>query len=65
MTNAGMLFWLACVFSAGGLSAVEVSGDWEMAYNYMGDVSYARLTFKVEDGKLSGRLLNVLNLKAW
>jgi acetamidase/formamidase len=58
-----MLFGLSLAIHTGGLFAADVSGDWELAYNYLGDFNYARITLKVEDGKLSGTLLNVLTLQ--
>ena len=44
------------------LSAADVSGEWEFAGKYLGDASYARITLKSEDGKLSGKL-NELKLE--
>jgi amidase len=61
--RAGTLLGLTAAFCASGLLAADVSGDWELAYTYLGDVSYARLTLKVEDGKISGTLRNVLPLE--
>src|SRR5437867_10974400 len=50
--SACMLF----LFAAGTLVAADLSGDWEFAGNYLGDISYARVTLKVEGGKLTGNL---------
>ena len=50
------------LFGAGTLVASDVSGDWEFAAKYLGDVSYSRLTFKVDGDKLSGSL-NELKLQ--
>jgi hypothetical protein len=44
------------------LAASDVSGEWEFSANYLGNVSYARVTLKVEGGKLSGTL-NELRLE--
>ena len=63
ITRASLLFGLGFVFYAGKLFAADVSGDWVLAYNYLGDVGYARVTLNVQDGKLSGTLLNVLKLE--
>lgn len=66
MRNSGILLGLGFVLCAGGLraaGAADVSGEWEFAYDYLGDVSYGRLVLRVEDGKLSGTLLNVLLLE--
>jgi len=59
LTSAGRLFALVFVFHAGDLLAADVSGDWELAYNYLGDTNSVRLTLTNADGKLSGTLLNV------
>src|SRR3954467_8398037 len=50
------------LFAVATLSAAELSGEWEFASKYLGDVSYARVTLKMEDGKLTGSL-NELTLK--
>ena len=63
ITSVGILFGLVLLFGAEALFAADVSGNWEFAYDYLGDVNYARVTFKVENGKLSGTLLNVLVLE--
>ena len=58
-----MLFGLgSLLFAAGTLVAADLSGDWEFAGNYLGDISYARVTLKVEGGKLTGNL-NELKLE--
>jgi len=44
------------------VAAADISGDWEFAGNYLGDVSYARLTLKEGGGKLTGTL-NELKLE--
>jgi amidase len=53
---AGLFVVRATLFLAGTASAVEISGDWEFASTYLGDVSYARLSLKVDGQKLSGNL---------
>jgi len=50
------------LFAAGTLVAADVSGDWELASTYLGDVSYAHVTLKIEGGKLTGSL-NELKLE--
>lgn len=43
--------------SAVSLTAADVSGEWEFAGKSLGDISYARVTLKVEDsGRLAGNL---------
>lgn len=43
--------------SAVSLPAADVSGEWEFACKSLGDISYARVTLKVEDsGRLAGNL---------
>src|SRR5436190_5099490 len=36
--------------------AADVSGEWELAGTYLGERTYARVTLKVENDKLTGRL---------
>src|SRR5262252_2262786 len=43
-------------------AASDLSGGWEFSANYLGNVSYARVTLKVEGDKLSGTL-NELRLE--
>jgi len=50
------------LFAAGTLVASDVSGDWEFAGKYLGDVSYARISLTVEGGKLTGAM-NELTLE--
>src|SRR5436190_12692956 len=52
----------SCLFFTAALSASDLSGDWEYAGNYLGDISYARVSLKIENGELSGTL-NELKLK--
>ena len=40
---------------SGALVGADLSGDWEFAGKYLGDVSYARLTLKLEGAKLTGK----------
>ncbi len=64
--SPGRLVRRVCVLVllySSALFGADVSGDWELAYKYLGDVNYARLTLKVNDGKLSGMLLNVLKVE--
>jgi len=52
-----MIYRLCCFFlCAGALAAADLSGDWEFASKYLGDVSYARVTLLIKDGKLAGNL---------
>src|SRR5258708_5741009 len=44
------------LLAASTLGASDVSGDWEYAGKYLGDVSYARLSIQVEGEKLTGHL---------
>ena len=55
----------ACIFyalsvtvllAAGALVAADLAGEWEFVGNHLGDVSYARVTFRTEGGKLFGNL---------
>jgi len=48
--------------SFGTLIAAEVSGDWVFAGKYLGEVSYARITFQVDGDKLTGNM-NELKLE--
>jgi acetamidase/formamidase len=62
LTRVGLLlgpalFYAGCVFGA------DVSGEWVIACNYMGDVFYDRLILKEQDGKFSGTLINVLKVE--
>jgi len=55
--SACLLYRLgSLVLAAGNLMAADVSGEWEFASKYLGDVSYARVTLKIEGAKLSGNL---------
>src|SRR5262249_38345911 len=38
------------------LTAADISGEWEYAGKYLGDISYARVSLKVEGSKLTGNL---------
>src|SRR5579872_1624495 len=53
----------AGAFWAFGLSAADLSGEWELQFDYMGDARYARLILSEENSKLSGTLLNVLKVE--
>ena len=54
---------LSCLlFAAATLVASDVSGDWEFTGKYLGEVSYARISIKVEGDKLSGNM-NELKLE--
>src|SRR5438105_9762705 len=55
ITIAQMLSYV-CGFllAAGTLVGADLSGDWEFSSKYLGDVSYARVTLKIEGGKLTG-----------
>jgi acetamidase/formamidase len=46
----------ALLFTAGTLLAADISGDWEFAGSYLGDVDYARVNLKVDGLKLTGNL---------
>ena len=60
---SGMFYRLcSLLLAAGTVAAADVSGDWEFASKYLGDVSYARVTLKIEGGKLTGSL-NELKLE--
>jgi len=51
------LFPLCLVlFSNSTLFAGDISGDWEFAWKYLGEISYSRITFKVEENQLTGSL---------
>jgi acetamidase/formamidase len=50
------------LFTAGTLTAADISGEWEFAGNYLGEANYARVTLKVEKSKLIGKL-NELKLE--
>jgi acetamidase/formamidase len=61
--SAGAFCQVCSLFAvAGALAATNISGDWEFAADYFGDLSYARVNFKVEGGKLTGTL-NELKLE--
>jgi len=48
---------LVCGFLlASTAAAADLSGEWEFAGKDLGDVSYARVVLKIQDGKLSGNL---------
>jgi amidase len=49
------------LLTSGSLAASDLAGDWEFAGKYLGDVNYARVTFKLEGDKLTGKL-NELSL---
>src|SRR5437899_4090333 len=38
------------------IRAADLSGEWELTAKQLGDTSYARVTLKVENGKLTGQL---------
>jgi acetamidase/formamidase len=44
------------LFAGGALSAADLSGDWELAGKYLGDVNYARMSLKIEGDKLTGSM---------
>jgi amidase len=44
------------LFAAGTLVAGDLSGEWEFAGKHLGEVSYARVTLKIDGGKLTGNL---------
>jgi amidase len=46
----------AALFAANTLLASDISGDWEFAGNYLGDVSYVRVSLKVGGDKLTGTM---------
>jgi len=46
----------ASLFFSVNLLAADVSGDWEFTGKFLGDLSYARITLKVEGDKLSGTM---------
>jgi len=50
------------IISATAVRAADISGDWEFAGKHLGDISYARLNLKAQDGKLTGTL-NELKLQ--
>lgn len=50
------------VITLGTVQAADISGDWEFAGKNLGEVSYARINLKVQDGKLTGNL-NELKLE--
>jgi acetamidase/formamidase len=52
----GTLFFYGFLWARGALSAAEVSGDWELAGKYLGDVYYARMSLKIEGDKLTGTM---------
>jgi len=58
------MFYLLCslLFATSTLVAADLSGDWEFAAKYLGDFNYARVTLKIEEGKLTGTL-NELKLE--
>jgi len=58
------LFCQLCslLLAAGTVAAADLSGDWEYAGKYLGEISYARVTLKIEAGKLTGSL-NELKLE--
>jgi len=53
---------LGLLFAINALAASNISGDWEFAGKYLGDVSLARLSLKAEGDKLSGKM-NELTLQ--
>jgi acetamidase/formamidase len=59
---SGTLLHSSLLFGVGNVIASDVSGEWEFAGKYLGDVSYARITLKVEGDKLSGNM-NELSLE--
>jgi acetamidase/formamidase len=44
------------LFANTTLFGTDISGDWEFAGKYLGEVSYSRITFKVEGDQLTGNL---------
>jgi acetamidase/formamidase len=57
-----LLLLVVLLFSAGTLFAGDISGDWEFAGKYLGDVNYARVNLKVEGDRITGNL-NELKLE--
>jgi len=54
-----MKFWAPVLFIllvVNGVSAADVSGDWEFTAKILNDFSYARVTLKAEGDKLTGNL---------
>jgi amidase len=47
---------LAMLLTAATVSAADVSGEWQLVATVLNDVAYARVTLKVDGGKLSGTL---------
>src|SRR2546421_11084719 len=62
LSAAKLLYQFCGLLSAGAALAANISGEWEFSSKYLGDVSYARVTLKVDAGKLSGNL-NELKLE--
>jgi amidase len=44
------------LLAAGRLLASDISGDWEFEGKFTGDISYGRISFRVEGDKLSGKM---------
>src|SRR5260221_1884540 len=60
--TAGLFACCAILLQSSAVRALELSGDWEFASTYLGDVAYARLSLKIDGQRLSGKL-NELNLE--
>src|SRR5262245_941281 len=54
--RCGILFFYGSLFAGGALGAADLSGDWEVAGKYLGDVNYARMSLKIEGDKLTGSM---------
>ena len=52
----GSLLVYGFLFAAGTTIAADVSGDWILASKYLGDTSYARISLKVDEEKLTGNM---------
>jgi len=62
VSGRGLIRTCGLLFTAGSLTAADFSGEWEFAGNYLGEANYARVTLKVENSKLIGKL-NELKLE--
>jgi acetamidase/formamidase len=56
LSRRAILLFFAILCATGSLWAADLSGDWEYAGRYLGDVSYARVSFKIDGERLTGNL---------